>query len=36
MGAAARERSALFSWEKVGARVLRALGLPGGEGAEFL
>jgi glycosyltransferase involved in cell wall biosynthesis len=36
MGAAARERSALFAWEKVGARVLRALGLPGGEGAEFL
>jgi glycosyltransferase involved in cell wall biosynthesis len=36
MGEAARERSGLFTWEKVGARVLRALGLPGGEGAEDL
>ena len=36
MGAAARERSALFTWDKVGARLLRALDLPGGEGAEFL
>ena len=36
MGAAARERSRLFTWERVGARLLAALGLPGGEGAEFL
>jgi len=36
MGEAARERSRLFTWEKVGARLLRALGLPGGEGAEYL
>jgi glycosyltransferase involved in cell wall biosynthesis len=36
MGAAARERSRLFTWEGVGARLLAALGLPGGEGAEFL
>ena len=36
MGEAARERSRLFTWESVGARLLRALGLPGGEGAEFL
>jgi glycosyltransferase involved in cell wall biosynthesis len=35
MGAAARERSRLFTWELVAARLLRALGL-GGEGAEFL
>jgi glycosyltransferase involved in cell wall biosynthesis len=36
MGEAARERSRLFTWERVGARLLSALGLPGGEGAEFL
>jgi glycosyltransferase involved in cell wall biosynthesis len=36
MGAAARERSRLFDWELVAARLLRALGLPGGEGAEYL
>ena len=36
MGAAARERSRLFAWELVAARLLRALGLPGGEGAEYL
>jgi glycosyltransferase involved in cell wall biosynthesis len=36
MGAAARERSRLFTWERVGARLVAALGLPGGEGAEFL
>lgn len=36
MGAAARERSRLFTWELVGARLLRALGLPGGEGVEYL
>jgi len=36
MGEAARERSRLFSWERVGARLLAALGLPGGERAEFL
>jgi glycosyltransferase involved in cell wall biosynthesis len=36
MGAAARERSRLFTWEQVGARLLAALGLPGGEGAAFL
>jgi glycosyltransferase involved in cell wall biosynthesis len=36
MGEAARERSWLFAWEKVGGRLLRALGLPGGEGAEYL
>jgi glycogen synthase len=36
MGEAARERSRLFAWELVGARLLRALGLPGGEGAEYL
>jgi glycosyltransferase involved in cell wall biosynthesis len=36
MGAAALERSRLFTWEQVGARVLAALGLPGGEGAAFL
>jgi hypothetical protein len=36
MGEAARERSRLFTWERVGARLLAALGLPGGEGAEFL
>jgi hypothetical protein len=36
MGGAARERSRLFTWERVGARLLAALGLPGGEGAEFL
>jgi glycosyltransferase involved in cell wall biosynthesis len=36
MGEAARERSRLFSWDLVAARLLRALGLPGGEGAEYL
>jgi glycosyltransferase involved in cell wall biosynthesis len=36
MGDAARARSALFTWERVGARILRALGVPGGEGARFL
>jgi glycogen synthase len=36
MGAAARERSRLFDWELVAARLLRALGLPGGERAEYL
>jgi hypothetical protein len=36
MGAAARERSRLFDWKLVAARLLRALGLPGGEGAEYL
>jgi glycosyltransferase involved in cell wall biosynthesis len=36
MGEAARERSRLFAWDRVGARLLAALGLPGGEGAEFL
>ena len=36
MGAAARERSRLFAWDLVAGRLLRALGLPGGEGAEYL
>jgi glycosyltransferase involved in cell wall biosynthesis len=36
MGQAARERARLLTWELVGARLLRALGLPGGEGAGFL
>jgi glycosyltransferase involved in cell wall biosynthesis len=36
MGAAARERSRLFTWDRVGERLLAALGLPGGEGAVFL
>jgi len=36
MGEAARARARLFTWERVGARLLAALGLPGGEGAEPL
>jgi glycosyltransferase involved in cell wall biosynthesis len=36
MGAAARERSRLFTWGRVGGRLLAALGLPGAEEAEFL
>ena len=36
MGEAAHQRARLFAWERVGARLLRALGLPGGVGAEYL
>jgi glycosyltransferase involved in cell wall biosynthesis len=36
MGAAARERAGRFAWALVGTRLLRALGVPGGEDAEYL
>ena len=36
MGEAARRRAALFRWDVVAVRLLRALGLPGAETADFL